>query len=79
MHGQIYLQGVLKYVFFSKILRNVFRPPSVFSFIGFHARAVRWQVEQQRLTELAEKNHNILRKNTIFNEHPVDKHSESNN
>ena len=42
-------------------------------YTGLHAWTTKWQVEDQccSRTGKVKKNHNILRKNTIFNEHPV--------
>ena len=42
-------------------------------YTGLHAWATKWQVEHQRCsrTGRVEKNHNILRKYPIYNEHPV--------
>ena len=71
----------IKYCVFSKILKYI--PDSGLSlslsrfflgvYTGLHAWTTKWQVEDQRCsrTGRVKKNHNILRKNTIFNEHPV--------
>ena len=62
----------IKYCIFSKILKYILdsglsRFPLVVSV------CTQWQVKHQRcsITCRVQKNHNILRKNTIFNEHPV--------
>ena len=62
----------LNIVFFSKILRYI--PDSGFSWFPLGVSVcTQWQVKHQHCsrTGIVQKNHNILRKNTIFNEHPV--------
>ena len=62
----------IKYCVFSKILKYIpdsglSRFPLVFSV------CTQWQVKHQRCSRTCrvQENHNISRKNTIFNEHPV--------
>ena len=67
----------IKYCVFSKILKYI--PDSGLSrfflgvYTGLHAWTTKWQVEHQRCSRIGrvKKNHNILRKNAIFNEHTV--------
>ena len=68
----LYTGCSLNIVFFSKILKYIpdsglYRVP-----LGVSV-CTQWQVKHQRCcrTCRVEKNNNILRKNTIFNEHPV--------
>ena len=62
----------IKYCFFSKIL--IYIPDSGLSWFPLGVSVcTQWQVKHQHCsrTGRVKKNHNILRKNTIFNEHPV--------
>ena len=63
----------IKYCVFSKILKYI--PDSGLSQfpLGGVSVCTQWQVKHQRRSRYGrvQKNHNILRKNTIFNEHPV--------
>ena len=60
-----------KYCVFSKIFKSI--PDSGLSRIPLVVSVcTQWQGKSQRTRNFrAQKNHNILRKNTIFNEHPV--------
>ena len=63
----------IKYCVFRKFL-YIFRTlASLGVYTGLYAWTTKWQVEHQRYsrTGRVKKNHNILRKKTIFNEHPV--------
>ena len=62
----------IKYCVFSKILKYI--PDSALSWFPLSVSVcTQWQVKNQRCSRTCrvQKNHNILRKNTIFNEHPV--------
>ena len=62
----------IKYCVFSKILRYI--PDSGLSLFPLGvSECTQWQVKHQRCsrTGRVQKNQNILRKNTIFKEHPV--------
>ena len=62
----------IKYGVFSKILKYI--PDSgLFRFPLGVSLCTQWQANHQHCsrTGRVQKNHNILRKNTIFNEHPV--------
>ena len=59
----------IKFCVFSKILRYI---PDSMASIGFPhgvCECTQWQVKHQSCS--SRKHHNILRKNTLFNEHPV--------
>ena len=60
---------LIKYCVFYEDLKIYFK---LWSFPGV-CMCTRWQVEHQRRSRTGgvQKNHNIFRKNTIFNEHPV--------
>ena len=60
----------IKYSVFSKILKYI--PDSGLSRFPLSV-CTQWQVKHQRCSKTCrvQENHNILRKNTIFNEHPV--------
>ena len=62
----------IKYCVFSKILKDI--PDSgLYRFPLVVSVCTQWQVKPQCLQQnlQSSENHNILRKNTIFNEHPV--------
>ena len=73
------LQGVHKKCFFSKILKYI--PDSGLSQFPLGVSVcTQWQVKHQHCSRTCRvhKNHNILRRNTISNEHPVSKKNRVN-
>ena len=72
LQGLPYTGCSLNIVFFSKISKYI--PDSGLSLFPLGVSVcTQWQVKNQRCSRTVrdQKNHNILRKNTIFNEHPV--------
>ena len=64
----------IKYCVFSKILRNI-SDSGLSRFPLGVSEITQWKVKHQRCnsrTYRVQKYQNILRKNTIFNEHPVE-------
>jgi len=63
------MQGVHKLFVFSNILKYILDTGLSRFPLGV-SECTQWQVKYQHCSRV-QKNHNILKKNTIFNEHPV--------
>ena len=61
----------IKYCVFFRFFKNI--PDSGLSLFSLSVCTHTWQIENQRCSKAGrvQKNHKILRKSTIFNEHPV--------
>ena len=67
---ELWYRVFIKNCVFSKILKYI--PDSGLSRLPLGVSVcTQWKVKHQHLRRTGRKNHNILRKNTILNKHPV--------